>query len=102
MPSYLTAINDSDRGRLRSNIKPPLHGCEEASSHMSAMRGNRLDRLSLKCTIEAKSPAFKTSFFYRTHLIWNRLPKEIRELDNVSMSQKKLKHHMWDVVLDPC
>ena len=101
LPSYLTPIDDNDRSRFRTTIKPPDYYTRMQTLNMSAMRNDRLDILSLKCNIEAKSPALKNNFFYRTHLLWNRLPKEIRELDNICDFQKKLKHHMWDVILDP-
>ena len=101
LPSYLIPIDDNDRSRFRATIKPPDYYTRMQTLNMSVMRNDRLDILSLKCNIEAKSPALKNNFFYRTHLLWNRLPKEIRELDNICDFQKKLKHHMWDVILDP-
>ena len=101
LPAYLTPFDDNDRGRFRSNIKPPNYYSQVQTLPMSNLRGNRLDTLSLKCTVEGQSQAFKNSFFYRTHHLWNRLPKNLRELDNANEFQRALKLHMWDIILDP-
>ena len=101
LPSYFTPFSDMDRGRLTSNIKTPNNCNSEVTAHMNAMRRDRVDPLSLKCSVEPKCVAYKNNFFFRTHLLWNRLPKAIRECDNANEFQNKLKHHMWDIVLDP-
>ena len=68
---------------------------------LSSMRANQMDKLSLKCSVKASSPAFKSSFFFRTHLLWNVLPLGIKEASTLGEFESKLKHHMWDVILDP-
>ena len=68
---------------------------------LSSMRANQLDKLSLKCSVKASSPAFKSSFFFRTHLLWNVLPLGIKEASTLGEFESKLKHHMWDGILDP-
>ena len=104
LPNYLTPIDDNDRGRLRSNVRPPISYSQYTTHNMSdvgSIRNTRFGKLSLKCTIEAKTPAFKNSFFFRTHILWNNIPVEIRESTVKGEFQSKLKHHLWDVALDP-
>ena len=102
MPEYLQPLTEQDTSRLRSVINPPHHLSDHSGSKkLSSMRSNKLDRLSLKCSAEASSPAFKSSFFFRTHLLWNLLPTDIKEIPIVNEFENKLKHHMWDVVIDP-
>lgn len=102
MPDYLKALTEHDISRLRSVINPPYHlSGHSGSKKVSSIRSNKLYRLSLKCTAEASSPAFKSSFFFRTHLLWNLLPTDIKELSTVNEFASKLKLHMWDIILDP-
>ena len=53
------------------------------------------DNLQLKCSTVPKINAFSDSFFYRTHLKWNGLPKELREIKNPSSFKLSLKEHIW-------
>ena len=41
---------------------------------------------------------FSNSFFYRTHLQWNRLPFELKNIEEFSKFESKLKLHMWSFV----
>jgi hypothetical protein len=103
LPVYLKPLNEEDTvSRLRSVIKPPSHLTDQEGIHkLSNMRANQVDKLALKCSVKASSPAFKSSFFFRTHLLWNVLPTEIKEISAPGEFETKLKHHMWDVILDP-
>ena len=40
------------------------------------------------------------SFFYRTHLLWNTLPFDIRELNCPSSFKRKLTEYLWKDVLE--
>jgi len=103
LPVYLKPLDEEDTvSRLRSVIKPPSHLTDQEGIHkLSNMRANQVDKLALKCSVKASSPAFKSSFFFRTHLLWNVLPTEIKEISTPGEFETKLKHHMWDVILDP-
>ena len=103
LPVYLQPLDEEDTlSRLRPVINPPTHMTGQDGIHkLSSMRANQLDKLSLKCSIQASSPAFKSSFFFRTHLLWNVLPLGIKEASTPGEFESKLKHHMWDVILDP-
>ena len=69
------------------------HGCDFC----------HLDSLSLVCDIiprttasqDTTTNAFANSFFYRTHLSWNKLPVAIRAIDSPDEFKSKLKAHMW-------
>ena len=68
-------------------------------SGMSRLRFCHLDKLSLVCSIipntcasqSSTSNAFANSFFYRTHLKWNKLPLEIREISGEDSFKFRLK-----------
>ena len=104
IPQYLTPYTDSDRSRLRSKVKQPQQYNSSTSSdasNLSQMRSNRYDTFSLKCTIKAPTPVFKKSFFFRTHLRWNELPSDLKNVNETNDFAIKLKHYMWDIILDP-
>ena len=56
---------------------------------------------SLKCSVEAKTRLFKSSFFFRTHILWNNLPTELKQQNDSASFQTSLKHLLLDVLLDP-
>ena len=53
------------------------------------------DRLKVKCTIQPRVNAFKNSFFYRSHLQWNKLPSELRIINNTETFKPRLEQHLW-------
>ena len=101
LPNYLHAITHEDRSRLRSNICPPQYYSQFSTIDLGTMRSNRYDNLSLKCSIEPKVAAFKRSYFFRTHLLWNELPVKLREIKEITKFEKDLKYYLWDVLLHP-
>ena len=72
-------------------------------SGKSRLRFCHLDTLSIVCDIIPRSTtsqdrttnAFANSFFYRTHLLWNQLPMDIRAITSTDDFKTKLKAHMW-------
>ena len=68
---------------------------------LDARRNNLFDGLSLKCAIENKTRPFKDSFFFRTHLVWNDLPTDLKEQSESDVFRSNLKRHLWDVMIDP-
>ena len=103
LPSYLIPLTLEDRSRLRSNIRPPnyLNGEDLNTLDLSSMRSTRVDELSLKCSIEPKAPAFKNSFFFRAHILWNHIPVRIRSIQCIALFKTTLTSHLWDIVLAP-
>ena len=102
LPSYFRPCNTEDRSRLRSNVVPPNYfGSQMSTLDLSSMRALSSDNLSLKCTVEPRAPAFKNSFFYRTHMLWNFLPITIRQETNQPKFKKLLILHLWDVLMKP-
>ena len=102
LPHYLVPITNNDRGRFRSNIKPPERmGTSESSGvpDLNERRNNRLDNFSLRCEIEAKSRSFRSSFFFKTHTEWNDLPTELKGETESGVFQSKLKKHLWDRIV---
>ena len=55
------------------------------------------DRLKVKCTISPRVNAFKNSFFYRSHLEWNNLPLDLRQIDKPDLFKSRLEKHLWQV-----
>ena len=104
LPPYITAMTNSDRRRLRTNVSQPVRLNQSDSptlSSISQRRVNRNDEFSLKSTVEAKSCPFKGSFFFRTHTKWNDLPTELKGEVESKTFQIKLKKHLWDIIIDP-
>ncbi len=42
---------------------------------------------------------FQSSFFYRTHLAWNCLPIDMREIESHNLFKDKLTEHLWKGLL---
>ena len=80
-----------DRTRGESSGLPNIH----------ARRNNRFNGMSLKCSVEAKTRSFKSSFFFRTHILWNDLHAELKQQNDSASFQTSLKYLLWDVLLDP-
>ena len=51
-------------------------------------RGHRVDATSKR--------GFNNSYFYRTHLMWNRLPLSLREIIRPSIFKAKLIEYIWN------
>ena len=95
LPSYVKHLSQNERGRLRPKIVPPQHYAgNESGLCLQEMRQSRNDCFSLKCEIEPKSPAFRSSFFFRTVQEWNRLPSEIKESVSKTLFREKLLEHI--------
>ncbi len=63
------------------------------------LRSSHLDDHSFVCSIDVsstRSKCFKKSFFYRTHLLWNDLPYDIREIESTSIFKSRVTNHFWD------
>ena len=102
LPSYFRLCNTEDRSRLRSNVVPPNYFDSQRSTlDLSSMRALSSDNLSLKCTVEPRAPAFKNSFFFRAHMLWNFLPITIRQETNQPTFKKLLILHLWDTLMKP-
>ena len=46
-----------------------------------------------------ENKVFKNSYFYRTHIVWNTLPLELKIIENYNDFSKNLKAHMWKYIL---
>ena len=78
------------------------------SSSSRQLRSCHLDRLCLVSSISpeisysyshklpggSEYKTFENSFFYRTHLLWNRLPISIRELNHTKFKAKVIEY-LW-------
>ena len=91
-------------GIIQVNFPSYLH----FYTNESRLRFCHLDMLSLVCDIIPRTTAshntttnaFANSFFYRTHLLWNKLPIDIRAIDSPDEFKNKLKAHMWSRLND--
>ena len=66
------------------------------------LRSSHHDNLSYVLTLvqtQSNSSLLKKSFFYRTHLLWNNLPLEIRDHSCPDIFKSKLKDHFWSEML---
>ena len=66
----------------------------------SRLRQSHLDSLSLISSIIPRSSQnpLSRSFFYRTHLLWNKLPLDIRQLVPPNSFKSSLIKHLWKSV----
>ena len=74
----------------------------------SRLRFTHLDHLSITSDIVPRQSndtnskrGFKNAYFYRTHLLWNRLPLSIREIKRPSVFKVKLVEHIWAAFIKP-
>ena len=47
------------------------------------------------CDIEHAPRNFENTFFYRTHLAWNRLPLELRQIQSSSKFKEETIKFLW-------
>ena len=90
----------------KSVVKLPMY-----LSHFqgSRLRTCHLDSLSICTSVQPKTPknfelwststGITKSFFYRAHIIWNRLPLELRKIESKSLFERKLIDHLWKEIL---
>ena len=72
----------------------------------SRLRSCHLDTLSIVCSLTPSSSSSSVrsnnplakSFFYRTHLLWNRLPLQLRQIQSSSLFKAELVKHLWKAV----
>ena len=70
---------------------------------ISRLRSCHLDSLSYVSAILPQRGIrnhLSKSFFYRTHLIWNTIPLDIREVSCPSSFKRKLTEYLWKEVLE--
>ncbi len=59
---------------------------------------NERDTLKTKCTVTPRVDIFRNSFFYRTHLAWNDLPMELRNITNTTTFKTELIRYLWSKI----
>ena len=68
----------------------------------SRLRSSHLDELSYVSSIipsSSNANKLEKSFFYRTHMIWNSVPLNIRKLGSISEFRSNLEAHLWSLLL---
>ncbi len=69
----------------------------------SRLRSCHLDKLSFVSSLipnTSNSSKLEKSFFYRSHMIWNSVPLEIREIRSISEFRSKIETHLWNLILN--
>ena len=74
----------------------------------SRLRRCHLDRLSIVCSLLPRSTQssvrsnshLSKSFFYRTHLLWNTLPFDLRTISSPTLFKSELIKHLWHSLMD--
>ena len=79
MPEYIHKVHPQALRFTRTNANT-IH-CRDTSSY--------------SCAILPNCNAFRNSFFYRTMLLWNVLPIDIRNIDKISSFKIELTKYMW-------
>ena len=69
----------------------------------TTLRSSHYDNLSLISNVfpagqvnPSSNRGFSNSYFYRTHLLWNRLPLSLREIISPSEFKSKLIKYIWE------
>ena len=73
----------------------------------SRLRSCHLDKLSIVSSLipissqfsDRSNNPFSKSFFYRTHLLWNNLSLELREILCPSLFKLEISKHLWNTLL---
>ena len=73
----------------------------------SRLRSCHLDKLSIVSSLipfssqfsDRSNNPFSKSFFYRTHLLWNSLSLELREILSPSLFKLEVTKHLWNTLL---
>ena len=102
LPFYYRNSDDQDRSRLRSTTRPPI--CldnRQPTIDLSTLRSQNSDDLSLMCDIPFISKAYKSSFMFRAHILWNHLPTDIRKIECPIKYREALDSHLWDLAMRP-
>ena len=73
-------------------------------SGSTRLRSTHLDHLCLVTDISPRGislpnygKGFASSFFYRAHLMWNRLPLRLREIKRPGLFKVELIKHIWNL-----
>ena len=61
----------------------------------SILRSTHLDHLSIVSTVPTTRRGFTHTYFYRTYLLWNRVPISIREIIRPNEFKIKLVEFIW-------
>ena len=90
--------------------------CVKLPSYIESFRGNRLraSHMDSKCYVSTVMPrnlqnnhsgsvrGFSSSYFYRAHLLWNRLPLSVREIIRPSLYKEKILEFIWVEMVGSC
>eukprot|EP00116_Pleurobrachia_bachei_P005878 sb/3466140/ len=82
LPSFLQKYN------------PELH------DRRATRQQTKRDSTDIICTEQPRVDLFKNCYFYRCHLEWNLLPKELRNTAENHLFSSKLKDHLWNALHD--
>ena len=81
------------------------YSCVKLPYYLSKYVGTRLrsSHLDSMCYVSSVLPrsennCFSNSFFYRSHLAWNRLPLDLRDTVNQAQFRIKLAEYLWKEV----
>ena len=86
-PSYIKCFSGS---RLRRSHLDCLSVVAEISPNIP----QNLTSSNIRCTGIAKS------YFYRSHILWNRLPFDLREIESPGSFKANLLSYLWDRISD--
>ena len=92
LPDYIKPFTGSN---LRSSHL-------DSRSYVSSVIPRNLNTLSTLSSNLSSKRGFSNSYFYRTHLAWNRLPLALRETVSPDMFRVKLLEHIWKECVPLC
>ena len=95
LPKYYIKYSDEDKSRLRKCVRPPNYfGNSVQTINLQKSRESHYNDLSLKCTIDEIKMKYRSSFFFRAIQEWNRLPPDVRLIENSNQFRENLLTHI--------
>ncbi len=88
MPEYLSFYKGSSR----------LRQCHFDSRSIISSILPKVSQHNMSSGSEPNDPLSR-SYFYRTHLLWNKLPFETREILSPSMFKSEVTKYLWKSIL---
>ena len=91
LPDYYIKYSDEEKSRLRKCIKPPNYfGGSVQTIDLQTPRESNYSDLSLKCNIAEIKLKYRSLFFFRATQEWNRLPSDVRLIENSNQFRDNL------------
>ena len=107
LPEYIQLA--SPPRSLRTSHIDPLYFDSSIKPRLTTLSENKCSKTSkVKCRNQDSDPnygqnclqEFEHSYFYRTHLQWNKLPLDLRVIEQYQSFQIELNKYLWNNLME--